>query len=710
MKKILYSFIALLSVAFTACVEFEEPVVENYGEGPAIGVAAETADSTITLSLTVDTVNTTYFAYALFEGETPAPDAAQLLKATAGGAAAATLNATKEKWNGKNVKSISFTELMPNTEYHIYAVASSKYGVIGEIADTLVVTTDGLSPYVVEAEQDSTAFYVTFSEEIAVGKGKVNVEFYESWGDFTATTPVAEKDVTVLAEGNVAMIATSNIPAGAYALVSWEVGAFVDAKGNKCNAFTTGLSEEGFDGVWGQMPNTTINVVDSAAVNEGAFTDWEEFVGVIKYSTTIYDMRNDVDETGASLHEVELGSLKVVYTSEGYQATIDVKEWAVRNDSILFVLPMEPSFGMAVDVIVEANAVRDINGNMNVEFASEDAWFRSYNMEIGAVVGKYDITYLSAGREGAEFTETVLITENPAVENGLFISNLLTAGTVIEATFDGDYGIVSVPDEQLLFTNSKGTEYYFVTADGSPALELQVNPADSSMTSLVEMYPFGYYSVAAEKEGWYDYAVSPIVATRSADQDYGMTREMVLGNYTWNYMSAAKKESAFFTVSIEADPESETGVLMKNMLVDGSVVKGDFNTATGELAFEGTQALFVNEANDLLYAFETYDLTHVVFDVAGDGSMKASVSRSPKGMIWGIYVYTASTGEPAGWYDYAVGDVLMQKATAEDAEEEESEDSSEAPAKIRALQNVTLHTEMMPIQNRWSVIEGPARN
>ena len=708
MKKILYSFIALLSVAFTACVEFEEPVVENYGEGPAIGVAAETADSTITLSLTVDTVNTTYYAYALFEGETPTPDAAQLLKATAGGAAAATLNATKEKWNGKNVKSISFTKLMPNTEYHIYAVASSKFGVIGEIADTLVVTTDGLSPYVVEAEQDSTAFYVAFSEDITVGKGKVNVEYYESWGDFSAATPVAEENVTVLAEGNVAMIATSNIPAGAYALVSWEVGAFVDAKGNKCNAFTTGLGEEGFDGVWGQMPNTTINVVDSAAVNGGAFTDWEKFVGVIKYSTAIYDMRNDVDETGASLHEVELGSLKVVYTSEGYQATIDVKEWAVRNDSILFVLPMEPSFGMAVDVIVEANAVRDINGNMNVKFASEDAWFRSYNMEIGTVIGKYDVTYSSAGRGGAEFTETVLITENPAIENGLFISNLLTAGTVIEATFDGDYGTISIPDWQYLLTSETMGEIYFANFTPDPVV-FQINPADSSMiTTVVDNYSFGYY--LADQEKWYDLSAGATIATRSADQNYGMTREMVLGNYTWNYTSNYDGPGMKMSVTIEADPESETGVLLKNMLVDGSVVKGQFNTATGELAFEGTQALFVNEEKNYLYAFETYDLTHVVFNVAGDGSMKASADRSEYGVLWGIFVYDATTFESLGWYELAVGDIVMLKAVEEDAEEEESEESSEAPAKVRALQNITLHTDMMPVQDKWGFVEGPARN
>ena len=183
-----------------------------------------------------------------------------------------------------------------------------------------------------------------------------------------------------------------------------------------------------------------------------------------------------------------------------------------------------------------------------------------------------------------------------------------------------------------------------------------------------------------------------------------MTRDMVLGNYNWNYTSYYNGPGQSMSVIIEADSESETGVLLKNMLVPGSVVKGEFNTATGEVAFEGGQPLFVSEANNYLYAFETYDLTHVVFNVAADGSMKASADRSENGLVWGIYVYDATSFEGLGWYDIAADDVIMQKATEEDSEETE-----EAPARVRALQNVTLHTDMMPVQNKWVTIEGPAR-
>ena len=522
MKKILYSLIALFAVGFTACAEFEEPVVENYGEGPAIGVAAATADSTITLTLTVDTVNTTYFAYALFEGATETPDAAQLLKATAGGAVAEMVKAAEVKWNGKNEKSISFTELMPNTEYHIYAVASSKYGVIGEIADTLVVTTDGLSPFVVEADQDSTTFYVAFSEEVTVGEGKVSVEYYESWGDFAAATPVAEEDVKVLAEGNVAVIETANIPAGAYALVSWEVGAFVDAKGNKCNAFATGFGEEGFDGVWGQMPNTTINVVDSAAVNEGPFADWATFVGVVKYPTAIFDMRNDVDEEGNSLHEdVELGSLKVVYTSEGYEATIDVKKWTVRNDSLLFALPMEPEFGMVVDVVVGANVVRDINGNMNAAFATENAWLRSYGLTAAGVAGKYTASFYAQGAEGLiEATEEVTISAIEGVADSVLINGVFGMETPIKAAFDGDYATITVKHVGYVYSDE---DYDYYTYDGSGAGKNIVFVYDAATgTFATDGYLCMVYAVGNELLGYAavtaEYTMTPATATEEDAQ------------------------------------------------------------------------------------------------------------------------------------------------------------------------------------------------
>ena len=693
MKKLLYSLVTLLAVGFTACAEFEEPVVENYGEGPAIGVAAVVSDSTITLTMTIDTLNTTYFSYALYAGETNTPDAAQLLKVTAGGKAAQKFEVAKEEWNGVNTKNVSIVGLMPNTTYHIFAVASSKFGVIGDVADTLVVTTDGVSPVPTKISGADSKLSVTFAESMVRGEGAVTAEYYQPYGDMTSAYAVDSADILVTINGTSVVIETVNVPAGAIVLISWEAGAFVDEVGNPCNAQVTSFNEEGqaTNGCVFTIPNAPFAISEDA-VEGGAFQDWKGFVGSIKCATDLYVYEGE-DAAAAE-------DFYVVYSGGNYETKIYVENWAVADSCILFALPMEPDFGAYVGVNVPANLVCDVYGNVNEEFAAETAWLRSYGLNIGAVIGKYDITYLSAGRGDAEYTETVLITENPAVENGLFISNLLTAGTVIEGIFDGDYATVSIPDWQYLTTGSKG-DIYFANPNSTDPIIFQINPTDSSMVSIATEYSFGYY---IEELGWYDYSAAATTATRSADQDYGMTRDMVLGNYNWNYTSYYNGPGQSMSVIIEADSESETGVLLKNMLVPGSVVKGEFNTATGEVAFEGGQPLFVSEANNYLYAFETYDLTHVVFNVAADGSMKASADRSENGLVWGIYVYDATSFEGLGWYDIAADDVIMQKATEEDSEETE-----EAPARVRALQNVTLHTDMMPVQNKWVTIEGPAR-
>ncbi|MBR4313080.1 MAG: hypothetical protein IKT86_07060, partial [Bacteroidaceae bacterium] len=209
-------------------------------------------------------------------------------------------------------------------------------------------------------------------------------------------------------------------------------------------------------------------VVDSAAVNEGAFADWTTFVGVVKYPTAIFDMRKDVDEKGKSLHEVELGSLKVVYTSEGYQATIDVKEWAVRNDSILFALPMEPDFGMVVDVIVGANVVRDINGNMNVKFATENAWLRSYGLTAAGIAGKYTANFYvqNADKKWVPTSEEVTIAAIDGVKDSVLINGVFGMEAPIKAAFDGDYATITVEHIGYVYSDDQ-FDYY--TYDGSGA-------------------------------------------------------------------------------------------------------------------------------------------------------------------------------------------------------------------------------------------------
>ena len=161
----------------------------------------------------------------------------------------------------------------------------------------------------------------------------------------------------------------------------------------------------------------------------------------------------------------------MVYSSEGYEATIDVKTWAVRNDSLLFALPMEPDFGMVVDVVVGANVVRDINGNMNVAFATENAWLRSYGLEVDDVEGQYIAAYYGYDFDIQGFnTEVVLrdtlsIVADEETENLIYLDGLFGQDS-IPAMFDGDYATITVKHGTKLSVTEKYTWYLIDAING----------------------------------------------------------------------------------------------------------------------------------------------------------------------------------------------------------------------------------------------------
>lgn len=458
MKKIIFSLVALLAVGFTACTEFEEPVVENYGEGPAIGVSAVVSDSTITLTMTVDTLNTAYFSYALYEGETNTPDAAQLLKATAGGMDAKMFAVAKEEWNGVNAKNVSFTGLMPNTTYHIYAVASSQFGVIGAVADTLVVTTDGVSPVPTVISGADNKLSVTFAESMVRGEGAVTAEYYQPYGDVTtAYAAVDSADILVTISGADVTIETANVPAGAIVLVSWEAGAFVDEVGNPCNAQVTSFDEEGqaTNGCVFTVPNAPFAIAEDA-VEGGAFQDWEGFVGSIKCATDLFVYEG---EDAAATED-----FYVVYSGGNYETKIYVENWTVADSCILFALPKEPDFGAYVGVNVPANLVCDVYGNVNEEFVAEAAWLRSYGLTPDAVVGEYTASYYLQTAEGyVPTTETISISAIDGVQDSVLINGVFGMPAPIKAVFDGDYATITVKHVDYVYSDDT---YDYFTYEG----------------------------------------------------------------------------------------------------------------------------------------------------------------------------------------------------------------------------------------------------
>ncbi len=475
MKKILYSIIAL-SLCLTSCIQFDDAVSENYGSGPSISVdITETRDNGFTFTLTPGE-GTVFYSYVVASGsEAEELDGYALLQEQYGGIASGVLNATEAPTFTSNLQE----GISPNTSYVVYAVAASQQGIVGEVTSAVVLTSDGDAPSftAMQAVEGESAVAVSFSENVMRGTGTVTARYFAEWsGDFV---DIAAEDIQTTLEGNVVTFTLNNVPAAAYAFVSWAEGAFVDSKGNLCPAMTSGLNSAGddFTGVYfrnAEEPFTLEESLAGVTPEEGsAFSDWTTFMGEITFNMDVY--RNDNTLTG--------DEIEVIYTNAGKTTTIKLPStaWETDGKAFRFVLPESPQYGDNVSLKVSEGTFFDVYGNPNAEFTLENAWFYSYGYQRDMIIGDYTLSYYLYS-EYDQTGEMILATENltiaadPDDENGVLISGFSGTNTPVKWIFDGDFGTITLPEEQTL-----GIVYGYLvsicgnTTDGSLTMQVDAN-------------------------------------------------------------------------------------------------------------------------------------------------------------------------------------------------------------------------------------------
>lgn len=502
MKKIIYSILAV-GLALTGCADFDDVSSVSYGDGPAISIeVSETTDSTFTFTLTPAS-STLFYSYAVVEGaEAEAIDAAALLKKQIAGINVGVLNAENNAtytYNMRDAKNVPLCA--PNTSYIIYAVASSKEGITGDVASYVVTTTDGENPAPKTYKEDGAAksVSVTFSEAVTEGEGKVTAQYYVEWTN--KFVDIAAEDISVDIDANVATITTSTVPAGATVLISWETGAFIDGKGNKCAALSSGLNAAGtaFKGVYYQIKQEPFEIADSCftAPEAGStFSDWTKFVGKVTFEFDVYRNGKTVKD----------GDLKVIYTSDNKTTTVAVpaSSWETNGNELIFTLPEAPQFGDWVGVEFAEEVFTDAYGNPNKACTFEKAWLYSYNYKRDMVRGSYKLTFTGYFDEKV-YEENITIIADAENPNGVILSGFLGATTGVKAIFNGDYATITIQEEQKLMTTS---EYIYTicgaeTEDSSFVLNVD-SKGNLSATSL-----FGYYTYDLDGKdlGWDNVAV-----------------------------------------------------------------------------------------------------------------------------------------------------------------------------------------------------------
>lgn len=474
MKKIFYS-LALLVMGFASCTIWDEAVTESYGNGPSVDVnvvAVEPSDSAFKVTIT-PAAGTTFYAFLIEPGsEAQARDGYRLLK---GEYSNTVVNASV------NNLTDSLFKAEPNTTYQVYAVAGNDKGIVGDVVVKSITTTDKNAPTPLSLKDDpgTKSVTVSFNQNLMQGTGAVKGIYYKEW-DWDNPVAISSDDIEVTISGKDVKFAAPKAPAGAFIGFSWEKGAFVDAAGNQCTAFTSIYDEkkDDFVGVWVHAANEPFEVADTCvtAPEEQIFTDWNAFTGELTFEFDIF--RND--------EETKDGDLVVVYTGEKRTVAykLSAEDWAVSGKKLTFKLPVAPEDEDMVALMISKGVIFDVYGNPNEEYEGQLVWkYSTYVPAKEDVLGtfNYSAAFKSGGKDYnfdlGEFTISEY-TGDDAEEGDVVISDFYLEGSEI-------YGYYDLKARKLYVFNYQKLGTYVDNSDGETYGVLTYNAADSDADVIV---------------------------------------------------------------------------------------------------------------------------------------------------------------------------------------------------------------------------------
>jgi len=524
MKKLIYS-LAMLALGLSSCNSWDDPVTENYGDGPSIDIAiVSTTDSAVTFTLTPAQGTQFYNFITDASDEAEELDATALLKGSYG-------NAANVK-NAAEKPTFTYTiKAEPNTTYQIYAVAASDKGIVGKVAVASASSTDGKAPALTKgafkADPDTKSVAVTFDQALKRGTGAVSAIYYKEW-DWENPVTVDPADITVTIKDNVATFAAPKTPAGAVVAFSWAEGAFVDAKGNKCGVFTTTYDEkkDKWTGAVVENKKVDFEIADSLfADTKTAFKYPEQFKGVATFAFDLY--RIDEGKTA-----VKDGDVCVTYTNDKKTTTIKLtpEQWNVSGKQLTFVLPAGIEDGDVVTLSVKKGVIYDVYGNPNAAFTSENVWWKYVTMSVDDIVGTYEVLYKSYfdKDENVLSLGNVTIEESKKGKNTLIIKDFYLDGSVLDATYDLASKTVAIPVSQKLGVAEDEDGKWgalFVNAEDDGDVEFAIDAEKGTLTCTGMWGVMAYNETFTEKLGWAEAATATIMM-KVVEQEATASRRM----------------------------------------------------------------------------------------------------------------------------------------------------------------------------------------
>ena len=460
MKKILFTILAAAAMS-AACTKFVEDTAPTYDAAPKPEVTGTVvSDTEITVTITAGE-GSNFWGYAVLTG-TPGASADKLVANGYAKDAAVVLQGEDKLPQAAQMKyseetktvTLELTGLTPYTDYTVYAAAVTEMGVVSEVAELTLKTTDGTAPVVTDfdfsEEEEILTFAIAFNDPVQLtGNGTATAWFYgENYYDESGML-ILYKEVAIptdhiAASGKnliVSVPASEYIP-GAYVAITYSADIVkngADAVNAAYETHLIGYGEEGIEkkGIFGyyDYANWDFSLVDPATLpdeEEGSgdmegedeeeeeekvpvyFGDWTKLIMTV-YSTSEYDLADTTGDDEITIISTEANGRTVSYTASKYGV--------LTANTAGIMLSEAPAYGSTISFTVAEGSFCDIFGNVNNEFKAEDEYYRSYGYTLNDILGSYTIQAVSA-----------------------FDKSLITKSMVIEASDDpeaGDFMITS---------------------------------------------------------------------------------------------------------------------------------------------------------------------------------------------------------------------------------------------------------------------------
>ncbi|MBQ2243762.1 MAG: hypothetical protein II318_06085 [Bacteroidales bacterium] len=473
MKKILL-LTAMVMLAVTSCLKFEEPksLAPSTVNAPEIVISA-VGDSTFTATITPAS-GTNFYSFAVLAGEVnPKVSASNLLTVKVGSGIAEGLVDVKNE----ATKTVVVKGLMPNTNYTVYAAATSEQGQATAVVTATTQTSDKLAPKLksFSAGKDGSVS-ITFSEAVKVNKdGKAFATYYKVNNPEDATTiDVPAAKITV--KGNTATFpVVKNVP-GAYVIYTFEKGLFKDA----VDSIAAGYSVNSFDVKDGKVTTKGLASRIPTKSFDLTWTEENEKGDTLVYfsdPSTVVPMFEAPGRVLSVLDEEADWVVKVRHNYNGTEYLYPVSNYGYLNDTTFaFMFDEEPEYTTGLDILVAEGVMEDEYGNTNNAFERESAYMRL--LASTGIEGEYAYTYngdkYSIYFEKVDDENVLVYAMDPVLAS---IGALLgqPAYGPVKGKYDSEEGTVTI---------SFGQEYN--TLDLSPLIPSLTDPIDFFLLTFDE--------------------------------------------------------------------------------------------------------------------------------------------------------------------------------------------------------------------------------